>query len=519
MSASQEKKTRAELRQQGVEKRQTEKQKALEKTKKENRMIAIVSAVLVLLAVFLVGFNSNLLYRNFTAVKVGNESFTAAEFSFFYKTAYNNFVTQYGDSVSYLGLDTSKSLSAQSSAFGEGTWEDYFKEQALSQMSNMTMLYTRAKEAGFTLNAEQQEELNAVIEGFETNYVLYGYSDLNTFLSSNYGKGLNIKKVSELLEMSYVASFYSQAMRESFQYTTDELEEKYSSDKDNYDSFDYLSYYISGAADEEAGIDAETAMAGAEEKANAIIAEDNYSEALFDPKAAEGTLAEDVFKEKGLELTETEATENYSQGKSISSAYGDWLKDASRKYGDMTVIADTSGTGYYVLFFLGRDDNSYETVAVRHILVNVTPAEDGTFTEEAKQEALTEAERILQEWKDGEQTEESFAALAEQYSEDVDANGMINSEGGLYEKFPKRSMVPEFNDWSFDPARQSGDTGIVFNEGSYTGYHIMYFVGKSEPYREYLTDTDLRTAAYSEWETTQMESFPASLGWTQFLVK
>ena len=41
-------------------------------------------------------------------------------------------------------------------------------------------------------------------------------------------------------------------------------------------------------------------------------------------------------------------------------------------------------------------------------------------------------------------------------------------------------MVQPFNDWCFDPARQSGDTGIV--ETSY-GFHVMYFVSKTDNYQ------------------------------------
>ena len=44
-------------------------------------------------------------------------------------------------------------------------------------------------------------------------------------------------------------------------------------------------------------------------------------------------------------------------------------------------------------------------------------------------------------------------------------------------------MVSSFNDWCFDESRQTGNTGII--ESQY-GYHVMYFVGKSDTtYRDY----------------------------------
>ena len=38
-------------------------------------------------------------------------------------------------------------------------------------------------------------------------------------------------------------------------------------------------------------------------------------------------------------------------------------------------------------------------------------------------------------------------------------------------------MVDEFNDWIFDEARKDGDSAIV--KTAY-GYHIIYFVGRTE---------------------------------------
>lgn len=114
--------------------------------------------------------------------------------------------------------------------------------------------------------------------------------------------------------------------------------------------------------------------------------------------------------------------------------------------------------------------------SVRHILVcpqGGTLAEDGvttTYSEEEWAACLTKAEGILQEWKDGEATEASFADMVATYSEDP---GSV-STGGLYEGITASSnYVENFLNWSIDTTRQPGDTGIVKTE---YGYHIMYFV-------------------------------------------
>ena len=121
---------------------------------------------------------------------------------------------------------------------------------------------------------------------------------------------------------------------------------------------------------------------------------------------------------------------------------------------------------------------------VRHILVSVeggTVNEDGstTYSEEEWNTAYAEAERILQEWKDGEATEDSFAKLVGTYTGDAASI----PTGGLYTDVSiEASFVDGFKNWAADASRVPGDTGIV--ESPY-GYHIMYFV-QGEDYADFL---------------------------------
>ena len=118
-----------------------------------------------------------------------------------------------------------------------------------------------------------------------------------------------------------------------------------------------------------------------------------------------------------------------------------------------------------------KTDDRY--VDVRHILVQPagTTAEDGTttYTDEAWAACKQEADEILNEWLIGDQTEEHFAELAEQYSTD----GGSNTNGGLYTDVYVGQMVEPFENWCFDETRKYGDYGIV--QTTY-GYHVMYFV-------------------------------------------
>ena len=119
-------------------------------------------------------------------------------------------------------------------------------------------------------------------------------------------------------------------------------------------------------------------------------------------------------------------------------------------------------------------------------------------------EAEQKAQDILAEWESGDATEDSFAALANEYSEDPGSN----TTGGLYEQVYQGQMMTEFNDWCFDPARKPGDTGIVYSES--TGYHIMYFVGYgTTEYWHYACENAMISNEYSEWQTSLMDSVTA----------
>lgn len=158
--------------------------------------------------------------------------------------------------------------------------------------------------------------------------------------------------------------------------------------------------------------------------------------------------------------------------------------------------------------FLSRDDNHYNTVSVRHILIKAEASEDGTYTDEAKAAAKARAEEILAEFNSGDKTEDSFAALANEYSEDDGSN----TNGGLYEDIAKGQMVQEFNDFCF-AGHKAGDTGIVYGDnGSYAGYHVMYFVGEGEQYSDYLAKNSLLTTDMNAWLEELTSAYETSVG-------
>ena len=116
-------------------------------------------------------------------------------------------------------------------------------------------------------------------------------------------------------------------------------------------------------------------------------------------------------------------------------------------------------------------------VDVRHILFQPeggTTDENGTttYSEEEWEACRVKAQDVLNQYLAGEQTQEAFAALATELSEDPGSQ----SNGGLYTSVAEGQMVEPFENWCFDEGRKIGDTGLV--QTSY-GYHVMYFAGSN----------------------------------------
>ncbi len=165
-----------------------------------------------------------------------------------------------------------------------------------------------------------------------------------------------------------------------------------------------------------------------------------------------------------------------------------------------------------MVHFRGRERRADDVVDVRHILCKVDSAsldkESETYEQDLqalKDAAKAQAEELLAQWQSGEATEESFAALASEKSQDPGSA----ADGGLIPAVASDSnYVDTFKNWCLEDGRQVGDTGIVESE---YGYHIMYCVSM-EPYWQYQATTDLKGNAISEWRAQQTADYTVEQG-------
>jgi len=466
-------------------------------------IIFVVCLAIVIVAAALI--NSDLSTTKTTAIEIGDTKYTPAEFSYFYRsavsTAYSELLQYYGDLASYM-LNTASPLTEQTAMYGDGeqTWADYFYNEAIVSLTNLTVLYDTATAEGYTLSDEDKEAIEADIAYYTEVAETNGYDNLQHFLSTNFGKGFDEKTLRKIAEKQYIATAYSTDVNDSFTFTADEKEAYYQENTDTFDFITYHSYFVgtSNAAFEE--MSDEEKITAAHEAAESIVA-DIASGAQF-VKNVQNFVGEDS---KSVYETE-DATKAIAQGVSISDIYSEWLLDENRAEGDVTVI-DSEG-GSYALMFESRNDNHYQLVDARHILISAEADENGEYSEEALAAAKTEAERIHALWLEN-PTVENFEALVTEYSDDAGSN----TNGGLYQEVYQNYMVEEFNDFLFNQGSVPGDSAVVYgSNGGYAGYHVVYFDALGDTFSDRLAESAMRADAYNEEIGAIAENYEVAIG-------
>lgn len=162
---------------------------------------------------------------------------------------------------------------------------------------------------------------------------------------------------------------------------------------------------------------------------------------------------------------------------------------------------------------LTRDD---QVVDVRHVLIMPEGATNETirtetFSDEAWAASEKKANELLENWKKGDKSEESFAQMANENTDDGNDSNMDGQpDGGLYTGVTEGQMVEEFEAWCFDASRKPGDVGIV---KTIFGYHIMYFV-QGEPMWPHYAQQDLIAMKENDFLMGVIEKYPMEVDYS-----
>ncbi len=489
MSASREKKLRRELREAEMSgdtvkkaKKQKKSMTPLRAKKIRSAISTTVGILVVVVFALLIFVNCGFLQKNTTAVTVGGHKISPAEFNYFYQDTYYNVRSSMSSYWQYM-VDTTKPIEDQTCSMDEdgGTWKEYLTKTAMQSAAQIYALYDAALENGYTLTEDAQATIDGIPDSMGSYAESNGFKDADDYLEDFYGKGADLESYVEYMTAQQYASGYSTEKTESFSYSDEELRTYYNENKQDFDTVTFRLFSVTTENDD---------SAASKEVADNMKAELDSTEKSFSDAAYKYALedAKESYEDEDYTLRS-----NYSYS-SVDTSYADWLFADGRTAGESEVFATSSG--YAVVMFLSRENNEYNLVNVRHILVQVGATgeadENGnaTTTDEDWDVCREKMDEILKEWEDSDKTEDTFASLATEKSDDSSA-----SNGGLIEDIYKGQMVTEFNDWIFAD-HEIGDYEVV--ETQY-GCHLIYFSGTGEERWKALADDAKRSEDYQAW--------------------
>ncbi len=433
-----------------MQKRQAQK----EQEKKEQLRTTIISVVVVAALVCLVASFPIRTYMtiNETYVTIGGEKISKLEFDYRNNIVKNNYYNQYGSYLSYFGLDMSGDLSTQMYS-DTMTWEDFFQQMTVENISQNIAIKRQAEAEGFTYDVtEDYKNFEASVKKAAGEV---GVS-VKEYIKGIYGDYATMSRISEFVKEDMVVTAYYSQLEDTKAPADDAIQAYYEENKDNYESVDYRVTTVKAELPTEP-----TELADPVEETKNSEATDETAEEAYEPSEAEIEKAMADAKvmadaAEAMVATEGELMENVTMAQA-TSAISDWLFAAERKAGDTTVIQDDINNQYYVLAFEKRYLDESPSADVRILITQEKVGQD-----------------LLDEWKKGEATEDSFADLCAEYSIDSSA-----TNGGLCEGVSKSEMSDELSAWLFDEARVSGDSVAIDAEDGYD--YVMYYVGTNEP--------------------------------------
>ncbi len=442
-----------------VQKREAQKKQEQKDALKSKILgIALVVALAALVASFPI---RNYLTINSAYIVVDGEEISRVEFEYNYNVAKTNYLSTYGTYLYYMGMDISQDFDDEMYT-DLRTWGDYFDELAVENIKQYKSLAKEGKAAGFEYDCT--EEYNEYLEALEANAKEAGQS-AKAFTQGLYGELATEARVKPFVEEAMYASAYYNHIYDGNIPAEDEVLNHYELNANDYDSVDYYIAYVdavlpteatdSSATESTADASASTDATGTDTATDTTTVEDAATayEPTEEEIAAAMATAKAEIDEKAEDIrTNGTLATNVKQSEAVY-ILRDWLFEEGRKEGDATTIEDSVNSRYYAVEFVSRYLNETHAADVRIVF-----AADGNV------------DAIYEEWKNGDATEESFAAICDKYNDVT----LGVSAGGLYEGLSSSGLSGELKEWIFSADRVAGETAVIKPEDDEYNYVVYY---------------------------------------------
>lgn len=432
--------------------------------------IALVATIAILLTVVFSLLSANGVQNRLrTSVKSENYKINTNMMSYYYHSVLQNFQSEYETYLSYFSLDTSKSLKKQK--FGgdgtktyydtyflgsfDGTWFDYFANQAKEEVTSMLLYMEEAHKRGISLTQEEKDELSASLDSSTSLATLYGYSSVNAYIADIYGKGVSRKDVLKAMEYSALASKMQSTIYDEYvewlKNNPDEIDKKYNANKKDFDliDFTYYSFRVDYA-----------------EIAKKTLGKDNYQELLKDNKENQDKVlaaykkAIEEATEKAENLTKLEDAEAFKKaildiviGEAYDTAYESEKADDVK---DKLTADDLKAL---------REAMIKEVLEEALTVKEETKAETETKDDDKKEETEQKGSIVIDKDKKtatayGKDVPVKFAEALTEIKETLDAKATSALSSYVQEKVGF-AEEDDFFEWAFKDERKANETKVV----------------------------------------------------------
>lgn len=403
------------------------------------------------------------------ALKSENFSFTRAELAYTFYLNYTDFKYANSDNIDFYNIDIESSLKDQV-YYDDLTWFDYFANMSLEYMEEILRYCEEAKKLGIELTESDLEEVEKAAEGYVNFAENYGYT-VEEYLSLQFNSDVTLDTIREYMKKEALAFKLYNKIITSFEFSEDEINKHL---EDNYSRFSYIDY-VEYTFDEKTDLNAKAAADALAEIRNV----EEFDSYILD--YMKNTLA--------LEEKKQKTTDCYHSAKEYDefSDFSKWAFDGGEDMQTYKKYDEVNGT--YTVYLLTKAPYIHEKETKNLRLIAVDIDNYGSLYQVEER-----AKAILDEWKAGEATEDSFATLAKQVSDDNTTNLNGGLVEGVYEN--GEGVSKDLSKWLYTEGRAVGDTEIFSSDGY---YYVVYFTGNGEILWRTLVKNDLTQAAYGEY--------------------
>lgn len=437
-------------------------------------------------------------YRNSISVTSENFEVNNAMLSYFFNAQYQ----QMSSSMEQMGVKLDQNLKDQTYT-ADSTWFDFIMESyTIPQVKQILVLCEAAKAAGFELDDHEKEHVDEAVKSIEDMAAQYSKQYGGTeeyYIRNMYGYGVGIDDIRDAIELNQLAAAYSTHLNDGYEFTEEEWQKYLDEHESDFQVIDYVSYTFEAAkpAEEEtttttaaasevassASDSTETTKTEDEKEERTPEKQDAYDKAhsLSQMLTAEPDKALENFnaevKKHLEEVVYASETDDTKKAESVKTALeatvvtdvandqsSDFIKFAfDEDRTKATFVAEDDTNGKYTVYLITKGP-AIEDYVTRNIRVIALSAASG-------EEISEERDGLIKKFEEGDKSEDSFAALAKENSDDSTAH----ENGGLYENQGKNDLESaELSEWLYSADRKVGDYTSVSN--GKTGQEEIIFI-------------------------------------------